>query len=84
MSTPTTRIDNSNSSITPEESLKFVEAGMNLAGHVTTDPHLQELLRQLAHHEISFEALRVGRLLHPRNARPPEPFHQPRKTVRRN
>lgn len=52
MSTPTTRTD---SSMSPEESLKFVEAGMNLAGHVTTDPHLQELLRQLAHHEISFE-----------------------------
>lgn len=55
MSTPTTRTDNSNSSITSEEALQFVEAGMNLAGHVTTDPHLQELLRQLAHHEISFE-----------------------------
>ncbi|MBF1659006.1 MAG: hypothetical protein HXO58_04125 [Rothia mucilaginosa] len=55
MSTPSTHTDNSNSSITPEESLKFVEAGMNLAGHVITDPHLQELLRQLAHHEISFE-----------------------------
>ncbi|WP_413039996.1 hypothetical protein [Rothia mucilaginosa] len=52
MSTPTTRTD---SSMSPEESLKFVEAGMNLAGHVITDPHLQELLRQLAHHEISFE-----------------------------
>lgn len=55
MSTPTTHTDNSNSSITSEESLKFAEAGMNLAGHVITDPHLQELLRQLAHHEISFE-----------------------------
>lgn len=55
MSTPTTRTDDSNSSMSPEESLKFVEAGMNLAGHVITDPHLQELLRQLAHHEISFE-----------------------------
>lgn len=55
MSTPTTHTDNSNSSITPEESLKFAEAGMNLAGHVITDPHLQKLLRQLAHHEISFE-----------------------------
>lgn len=55
MSTPTTRTDNSNSSKTPEEALQFVEAGMNLAGHVITDPHLQELLRQLAHHEISFE-----------------------------
>lgn len=55
MSTPTTRTDNSNSSMSPEEALQFVEAGMNLAGHVTTDPHLQELLRQLAHHEISFE-----------------------------
>lgn len=55
MSTPTTHTDNSNSSKTPEEALQFVEAGMNLAGHVTTDPHLQELLRQLAHHEISFE-----------------------------
>lgn len=52
MSTPTTRTD---SSMSPEESLKFVEAGMNLAGHVITDPRLQELLRQLAHHEISFE-----------------------------
>jgi riboflavin synthase, alpha subunit len=52
MSTPTTRTD---SSMSPEESLKFVEAGMNLAGHVITDPHLQEILRQLAHHEISFE-----------------------------
>lgn len=52
MSTPTTHTDNS---ITPEEALQFVEAGMNLAGHVITDPHLQELLRQLAHHEISFE-----------------------------
>jgi riboflavin synthase, alpha subunit len=41
--------------MSPEEALKFVEAGMNLAGHVITDPHLQELLRQLAHHEISFE-----------------------------
>lgn len=50
-----TRTDDSNHPITPEESLKFVEAGMNLAGHVITDPHLQELLRQLAHHEISFE-----------------------------
>ena len=55
MSTPPTRTDNTNSSITSEEALQFVEAGMNLAGHVTTDPHLQELLRQLAHHEISFE-----------------------------
>ena len=55
MSTPPTRTDNSNNSITSEEALQFVEAGMNLAGHVTTDPHLQELLRQLAHHEISFE-----------------------------
>lgn len=55
MSTPTTHTDNSNSSMSPEEALQFVEAGMNLAGYVTTDPHLQELLRQLAHHEISFE-----------------------------
>lgn len=39
----------------PEEALQFVEAGMNLAGHVITDPRLQELLRQLAHHKISFE-----------------------------
>lgn len=55
MSTSITRTDNSNISITPEEALQFVEAGMNLAGHVVTDPHLQELLRKLAHHEISFE-----------------------------
>lgn len=50
-----THTDDSNHPITPEESLKFAEAGMNLAGHVITDPHLQELLRQLAYHEISFE-----------------------------
>ncbi|BAI63950.1 riboflavin synthase alpha chain [Rothia mucilaginosa DY-18] len=50
-----THTDDSINPITPEESLKFAEAGMNLAGHVITDPHLQELLRQLAHHEISFE-----------------------------
>lgn len=55
MSTATNRTDNPNSSKSPEEALQFVEAGMNLAGHVLTDPHLQELLRQLAHHEISFE-----------------------------
>ena len=55
MSTATNRTDNSNSSMSPEEALKFVEAGMNLAGHVITDPHLQELLRHQAHHDISFE-----------------------------
>lgn len=38
----------------PEESLKFVEAGMNLAGFNDPDPHLKELLRQLAYHEISY------------------------------
>lgn len=55
MSTPTTHTDNPTSPMSPEEALQFVEAAMNLAGHITTDPHLQELLRQLAHHEISFE-----------------------------
>ena len=91
MSTPTTHTGNSNSSMSPEEALQFVEAGMNLAGHVITDPHLQELcasahtvrfpLRNVKKQEyvISWvarnaEALRVGRLLHPRNARPPELF----------
>lgn len=40
---------------TPEEALQFVEAGMNLAGHVITDPYLNELLRKLAYCEISFD-----------------------------
>ncbi|WP_455111369.1 hypothetical protein [Rothia mucilaginosa] len=53
MSTPTTHTGNSNSSMSPEEALQFVEAGMNLAGHVITDPHLQELLRQCVYGEIS-------------------------------
>lgn len=39
---------------TPAESLKFIEAGMNLAGFNDPDPHLKELLRQLAYHEISY------------------------------
>jgi|GEM_PF-2346929 riboflavin synthase, alpha subunit len=55
MSTPTTDTDNSNSSMSPEEALQFVEAGMNLAGHVITDPYLNELLRKLAYCEISFD-----------------------------
>lgn len=61
MSTPTTRTD---SSITPEEALQFVEAGMNLAGHVITDPHLQELLRQYAYGEISPEECKAAGMRH--------------------
>lgn len=64
MSTPTTHTDNSNSSMSPEESLKFVEAGMNLAGHVITDPHLQELLRQYAYGEISPEECKAAGMRH--------------------
>lgn len=48
----------------PEESLKFVEAGMNLAGHVVTDPHLQELLRQCAYGEISPEECKAAGMRH--------------------
>lgn len=64
MSTPTTHTDNSNSSITPEESLKFAEAGMNLAGHVITDPHILELLNQRAHGSISFEEYKAACIRH--------------------
>mgnify|MGYP006963762552 CR=1 FL=1 len=64
MSTPTTHTDNSNSSKTPEEALQFVEAGMNLAGHVVTDPHLQELLRQCACGEISPEECKAAGMRH--------------------
>lgn len=64
MSTPTTPTDNPHRSKTPEEALQFVEAGMNLAGHVIADPHLQELLRQLAHHEISFEEYNAATTQH--------------------
>lgn len=59
-----TRTDDSNHPITPEESLKFAEAGMNLAGHVITDPHLQELLRQYAYGEISPEECKAAGMRH--------------------
>lgn len=55
MITDVSRVTGETTKKSPEEVLQFVETGMNLAGHVITDPHLQELLRQLAHHEISFE-----------------------------
>ena len=64
MSTPTTRTDNSTSSMSPEESLKFAEAGMNLAGHVITDPHILELLNQRAHGGISFEEYKAACIRH--------------------
>lgn len=55
--TPT---NDSNHPVTPEESLKFAEAGMNLAGHVITDPHIIELLNQRAHGSISFEEYKAA------------------------
>lgn len=64
MPTPATHTDDSTNPITPEESLKFAEAGMNLAGHVITDPHLQELLRQYAYGEISPEECKAAGMRH--------------------
>lgn len=58
------RTDNSPNPITPEESLKFAEAGMNLAGHVITDPHILELLNQRAHGGISFEEYKAACIRH--------------------
>lgn len=55
MSTPTTHTGNPNSSMSPEEALQFVEAGMNLAGNAITDPYIKGLLRQRAYGEITFE-----------------------------
>lgn len=59
--TPT---DDSNRPVTPEESLKFAEAGMNLAGHVITDPHILELLNLRAHGGISFEEYKAACIRH--------------------
>ena len=49
---------------TPEEALRFVEAGMNLAGHTITDPRLQELLRQCIYGKISPEACKAAGMRH--------------------
>lgn len=59
-----TRTDDSNHPVTPEESLKFAEAGMNLAGHVITDPRILELLNQRAHGGISFEEYKAACIRH--------------------
>ena len=56
--------DDSNHPVTPEESLKFAEAGMNLAGHVITDPRILELLNQRAHGGISFEEYKAACIRH--------------------
>ena len=64
MPTPATHTDDSPNPITPEESLKFAEAGMNLAGHVITDPHILELLNQRAHGGISFEEYKAACIRH--------------------
>ncbi len=59
-----TRADDSTNPVTPEESLKFAEAGMNLAGHVITDPRILELLNQRAHGGISFEEYKAACIRH--------------------
>lgn len=41
--------------VTPEEALAFVEAGMGLAGHTITDPYINNLLRQCAYGELTSE-----------------------------
>lgn len=41
--------------VTPEEALKVVEAGMGLAGCEITDPYINNLLRQCAYGELTFE-----------------------------
>lgn len=59
-----TRTDDSNHPVAPEESLKFAEAGMNLAGHVITDPRILELLNQRAHGGIPFEEYKAACIRH--------------------
>lgn len=49
---------------TPVESLKFIEAGMNLAGFNNPDPYLKELLRQCIYGEISSEECKVAGMHH--------------------
>lgn len=64
MITDVSRVTGYTAKKSSEEALRFVEAGMNLAGFDNPDPYLKELLRQCMYGEISPEECKAAGMHH--------------------